>query len=447
MAAVMLPIRSALVALLFVAVVPGVTARLDITQRPGDIWLEIPELHSRVEGNGSIVLDAPASGISHLVVHIAAQPQDARYGDIHTVINTEAADPITNKNSTDEGIVCDLDLTHWGNAFQIHPGRNSVEANYLDRRRRVHYASFLLQFGQQQSQSRGMEAFSQKHSPQGTRPAAPERVGGQKYAVVIGISKFKNGLAGIPNLKYAEKDAASFEQFLESPQGGSFPRENIKTLYNEDATSQNIRSALLTFLTKPRPQDLVVIYFAGHGAADPNDNRNLYLLAYDTDPDDMGGTAFPMVEFQEVFDRVIKARHVVTFIDACHSYGISGERLTSKQNNLVNQYLERFASTGDRAVITASDVSELSLEGPEWGGGHGVFTYYLLEGLGGKAGGGTVTAGELFTYLTRAVPKATDGRQHPQAEPGLAQNLSISGAGLRAAATERRFKPASSQSR
>ncbi len=433
----MLPTRSAVVALLFVAVVPGVTARLDITQRPGDIWLEIPELHSRVEGNGSIVLDASPTGISHLVVHIAAQPQDARYGDIHTVINTEAADPITNKNSTDEGIVCDLDLTHWGQAFQIHPGRNSIEANYVDRRRRVHYASFLLQFGQQQT-NRGTRSL-----PQTTRPAVPQRITGEKYAVVIGISKFKNSLAGIPNLKYADKDAAAFEHFLESPAGGSFPRENIKTLYDEEATSQSIRSALLTFLTKPRPQDLVVIYFAGHGAADPNDNRNLYLLAYDSDPDDMGGTAFPMVEFQEVFDRVVKARHVVTFIDACHSYGISGERASSKQNNLVNQYLERFASAADRAVITASDVSELSLEGTEWGGGHGVFTYYLLEGLEGKAGSSTVTAGQLFAYLAQEVPKATKGQQHPQAQPGLAKDLSISGAGLRAAAVERRFSAAS----
>ena len=424
--------RFATLAVLFATIVPISAARLDVAARPGDIWLEIPELHNtRIEGNGFLVLDAPPSGISHLVVHIAAQPQDARYGDIHTVINTEAADAITNKSSMADGIVCDLDLSHWGGGFQIRPGRNSVEASYLDRRRRVHYASFLLQFGGQGS--RGMEALPQKPSPQSPRPSAPERVGGQKYAVVIGISKFKNS-AGIPSLRYADKDAGAFEQFLQSPQGGSFPRDNIKTLYNEDATSQNIRSALLTFLTKPRPQDLVVIYFAGHGAADPNDNRNLYLLAYDTDPNDMGGTAFPMVEFQEVFDRVIKARHVVTFIDACHSYGITGERMTTKQNNLVNQYLERFASTADRAVITASDVSELSLEGPEWGGGHGVFTYYLLEGLGGKASAGTVTAGQLFAYLTRAVPKATDGRQHPQAEPGLAKDLAISGAGLSAAA-------------
>jgi len=414
--------RSTIIGLLFVIIVPALPARLDVTQRPGDIWLEIPELHTRVEGNDSVVLQGQPSNISHLVVHIAAQPQEARYGDIHTVVNTEAADSITNKSSTTDGIICDLDLSHWGGGFQIRPGRNSLEAHYLDRRQRLHYASFLLQFGEPSS-TKGTRSI-----PSMPRPAAPQRITGEKYAVVVGISKFKNSIGGIPNLKYAAKDAAAFQQFLESPAGGSFPHENIKTLFDEDATSQNIRSALLTFLTKPRPQDLVVIYFAGHGAADPNDNRNLYLLAYDTDPNDMGGTAFPMVEFQEIFDRVVKARHVVTFIDACHSFGITGERASSHQNNLVNQYLERFASAADRAVITASDVSELSLEGPQWGGGHGVFTYYLLEGLGGKASSGAVTAGELFSYLAQQVPKATGGQQHPQAQPGLAKDLSLTGA-------------------
>jgi len=430
-------LRRIIVGLLFALIVPASGARLEETPRAGDIWLEIPEMHTRVEGNGFLVMNAVPAGITHLVVHIAAQPQEARYGDIHTVINTEAADPITNKSSTLDGIVCDLDLTHWGGGFQIHPGRNSVEASYLDRRRKVHYASFLLQFGGQGSGgqwSRGMETSPQKPSQQKPQGTAPERVAGQKYAVVIGISKFKNS-SGIPNLRYGSKDAAAFQQFLQSPAGGSFPRENIKTLFDEEATSQNIRSALLTFLTKPRPQDLVVIYFAGHGAADPNDNRNLYLLAYDTDPNDMGGTAFPMVEFQEVFDRVVKAKHVITFIDACHSFGITGERISTKQNNLVNQYLERFASAADRAVITASDVSELSLEGPEWGGGHGVFTYYLLEGLGGKASSSTVTAGQLFAYLTQQVPKATNGQQHPQAQPGLAKDLSLGGSGGRETAS------------
>jgi hypothetical protein len=89
-------------------------------------------------------------------------------------------------------------------------------------------------------------------------------------------------------------------------------------------------------------------------------------------------------------------------------------------------------------VITASDVSELSEEGENGGGGHGVFTYYLLQGLQGEADAnkdGTVTAGELFAYLSEKVSKATEGQQNPQAFPGLARNLPLSGMGVQKAST------------
>src|SRR5262249_17827927 len=150
-----------------------------------------------------------------------------------------------------------------------------------------------------------------------------------------------NSAGGLTNLRFADRDAMSFYDFLLSPQGGSFRRENVKLLLNEDATSQNVRSALFTFLTKPREQDLVLLYFAGHGSPDPHDKRNLYLLTYDTQLDDMGGTAFPMWQLQDVFVRIIKAKRVITFTDSCHSYGVSGQIYggSEKSNNLINQYL------------------------------------------------------------------------------------------------------------
>jgi uncharacterized caspase-like protein len=263
----------------------------------------------------------------------------------------------------------------------------------------------------------------------------PERAAADRYAVVVGISHYSDPSGGLTNLQFADRDARDFRDFLFSPDGGSFPKDNVRLLLNEDATSQNVRSALFTFLTKAQAQDEVVLYIAGHGAADPNDPRNLYLLTYDTKLEDMGGTAFPMWQLQDVFTRVLKAKRVITFADTCHSYGFSGERGRGKKtNNLVNQYLAHYANDADRAVITASDISQLSYEGDKWGGGHGVFTYYLLKGLKGEADfnkDGTVTAGELFAYIHDNVDKATEGGQSPMALPGLAEHLPLSGVGLR----------------
>jgi uncharacterized caspase-like protein len=139
-----------------------------------------------------------------------------------------------------------------------------------------------------------------------------------------------------------------------------------------------------------------------------------------------------MWQLQDVFERVLKAKRVITFADTCHSYGFTGARAGAGQrhaNNLVNQYLQRYASKGERAVITASDISESSFEDAKWGEGHGVFTYFLLQGLGGKADAnhdGVVTAGELFNYLRQSVPQATGGKQNPRAMVGIANGLTVS---------------------
>jgi len=69
-----------------------------------------------------------------------------------------------------------------------------------------------------------------------------------------------------------------------------------------------------------------------------------------------------------------------------------------------------------RLMMTAANTNEFSLEDSKWGG-HGVFTHYLLEALGGKGdrdGDGIVTFTEVFDYVAGNVRTATDGRQNPQ---------------------------------
>lgn len=406
------------------------------------ILLEIPQLQMQMEPNSAAVISSP--DFDQVLIHINRRPGQVNYGTIFSKVNTESANIVMTTTSTADGILCKLDLGHRA-GFRIHPGRNSIEVSFSDQMERVHYASFLLEAappgGRSASGSRGVVV-----NPTPRRPILPERAAAEKFAVVVGISRYANSSSDFSNLKFADEDAKSVRDFLLSPEGGSFPKENMKVLLNEQATSQNIRSAFFTFLTQAQPEDEVVIYVAGHGAPDPNDPRNLYLLTYDTKLDDMGGTAFPMFQMQDVFNRVLKAKRVVTFADTCHSYGFSGERdRKKKSNNLFNQYVARYANEADRAVITASDISQLSEESEQWGGGHGVFTYYLLKGLHGDADlnkDGTVTAGELFAYVHDNVEKATSGSQSPMALPGLAEHIPLSGVGLRKTQRAKAGKPA-----
>jgi uncharacterized caspase-like protein len=187
----------------------------------------------------------------------------------------------------------------------------------------------------------------------------------------------------------------------------------------------------------------LIIYFAGHGVPDPDDPANLYLLTYDAKKYNVHGTAYPMFELENLFAHIVKAGKVVTLVDMCHAYGLADDAQANpvsgspqRASNLVNQYIEHFAGKADRAVITASDIAESSFEDAQWGGGHGVFTYYLLQGLAGAADSnhdGTVTTGELFAFLQKTVAHATNERQHPRATAGFAAALPLSRASAAAA--------------
>jgi len=255
--------------------------------------------------------------------------------------------------------------------------------------------------------------------------------GPQRWAVIVGVSEYQN--SGIPSLKYADKDAEALASFLQRPQGGGFDSDHMRVLLNKDATLANIKDALINFLSQAIDMDLVIIYFAGHGAPEPGRPQNMYLLTYDSNPSALGTTAFPMWDIQTVLSRYITAKRVVVFTDACHSGGISVEFATRglgvSETNLVNQYLTDLSKSKEGIVVfTASAAGEVSQEYPEFG--HGVFTYFLLQGMEGKADYNndyTVTINELMQYVEEQVKRKTRGAQNPtRSQTSYDKDLTIS---------------------
>ncbi|MDT7689498.1 MAG: hypothetical protein QOE46_2257 [Acidobacteriota bacterium] len=254
---------------------------------------------------------------------------------------------------------------------------------------------------------------------------------GRKFALVVGISRYKYHDGGLSDLAYADVDARSLRDFLQSSEGGGFSPADIVYLENEQATVGAVRGALSTLLPKAGAGDLMLIFIAGHGGPDPYAPGELYFMMHDTKTADMRSTALPMRELQETLDHGVRAERLVVFVDTCHSAGLSGERLVSTrgvENNLVNLYATRLFTEGGRAVLTSSDVNEVSQEGTRWGGGHGVFSWALLEGLRGEAdvnGDRYVTAGELFDYVHDRVSEETRGSQNPRVLPGANKDLTL----------------------
>jgi hypothetical protein len=248
--------------------------------------------------------------------------------------------------------------------------------------------------------------------------------GFQVWAAIVGISEYKS--PDIPSLRYADRDAEAFYNFLVTPleEGGrGVAKANIKKLINKDATKTNIQEAIFDFMKSALEEDIAVIYFAGHGAPDPTRPNVPYLLAYDSDLTRPAATAVKMQEVQDAIRDYIKAKKIVVFADACHSAGVGTNVAMRGVANagLINQFLEEIAKAGNSVLtFSASESNEFSQESQSWGGGHGVFTYYILEGLKGKADSDKdkiVRLGELVDYVNLNVRRDTKSLQHPTPSP------------------------------
>jgi len=254
---------------------------------------------------------------------------------------------------------------------------------------------------------------------------------GRKLALVVGVSKYKFHERGLSDLAYADVDARSVRDFLQQREGGGFAPSDIVYLENGAATIEAVRAALNSFLPKAGADDLIFIFIAGHGGPDPYAPQNLYFMLHNTNLADMANTALPMTELQEALDHKVRAGRLVVFVDTCHSAGLTGEALVTTrgvENNLINLYASKLFNESGRAVMTSSDVNEVSRESPNWGGGHGIFTWALLEGLRGGADANEdrlVTAGELFGYVRDRVRMETGFRQNPRALSGLNADLAL----------------------
>ncbi len=235
----------------------------------------------------------------------------------------------------------------------------------------------------------------------------------KRYAVVIGVGEYES--EEIPDLEFARADAQSMVDFLNSSAAGPF--DEVLFLADEEATGTAMRNALFVFLQKADWDDLVLIYYAGHGAPDGNRPDNLYLLPTDSDLDAMASTAFPMWDVKTALRRQIAAERVIVIADACHSAGTADGDVVGggASNNIAGTFSQLFTPSR-RLMMTAADTNEFSLEDARWGG-HGVFTHFLLEALKGDGDAnedGIITFSEAFDFVSSNVTSATQGRQNPQ---------------------------------
>ena len=237
-----------------------------------------------------------------------------------------------------------------------------------------------------------------------------------KVALIIGIENYVEA----PKANYANLDAKYFYDYARKAFG--VKKQNINLLVDENATFVKTSKALTLWLkTKIKPdQTDLVIFFAGHGLASSN-GKELYLLPQDSDPNLLDITALSRTKlFQTIID--LKPKSVTMFLDTCYS-GVSRDEqmLLASARPIRITANEQEGIPDNFTIFSATELDQISSGLKE--AKHGIFSYYLMKGLEGKADANKdkdITNGELLAYMDQNVAQKAS-------ELGRQQNPSLAG--------------------
>lgn len=264
----------------------------------------------------------------------------------------------------------------------------------------------------------------------------------EKYAMVVGVSRFKNDKDGKNALKYAAGDAQEVYDYLVDRNYGRFKKDNVTLFINENATIGNIQQALDRIKEKADSDDDVFIYFSSHGA--PVYDGSLNIVTYETvfkNHFTMADSSFPSKSLKTFLGET-KAGDILVILDVCYSgaafKGIDGFYYAGSKSisfdddnqglskavlakNLLGSKDIRFEDDvatpeaksidGAKVIISASDAGEKSWESDLLKASF--FTHYFLQEL--RRGADVKTAfAEAKPKVTTQVKQEKQADQNPQ---------------------------------
>ncbi|HYX18221.1 MAG TPA: caspase family protein [Nostoc sp.] len=219
-----------------------------------------------------------------------------------------------------------------------------------------------------------------------------------KVALLIGVSEYEPGLNPLPG---AVKDVEAMQQVLLHSEMGGFTETDIMVLKNPQR--QDMEEAIENLFAHRQKDDLLVLFFSGHGIKD--DTGRLFLATRTTRKTPRGdlirSSAVAASVVHESMSRSRSKRQVV-ILDSCFS-GAFAEGLSAKDDGSVN-IREQLGGEG-RAVLTSSSSTQYSFE--QQGSDLSIYTRYLIEGITTGAADldedGVVSIDELHEYASQKV--------------------------------------------
>ncbi|MFT5821129.1 MAG: WD40 repeat protein [Crocinitomix sp.] len=262
----------------------------------------------------------------------------------------------------------------------------------------------------------------------------PER---DLYLVTIGTSKYKDARY---NLNYPVKDATDFIELMQSNPNGLYRNVKTKNLFDGSVTVDNV-GLLRSFLNESNPNDVVIVFVAGHGVLDAN--FDYYFGTHDIDFTNPSEKGLAYEKLEHILDG-IKANRKILIMDTCHSGEVDKEdvffaaseeqeesdddiafrsvgaavvedKTKATPSRLAGELFNDLRKGTGATVISSAGGVEFAMESDEWK--NGLFTYCMLNGLKNRTadldGDGTIMLLELQEYVVDKVRALSHGRQIP----------------------------------
>jgi tetratricopeptide (TPR) repeat protein len=284
--------------------------------------------------------------------------------------------------------------------------------------------------------SRGVRASA------GAAPGAAPK--GKTFALLVGISQYRPD-SGVPWLNYADKDAEAFATYLQTPRGGNLrlcPEYQtsdceIRLIENQRATLARVSSELESFVSREdhaSPENTFILFIAAHGAdpateKDWQQNKNIrkepIILTWDSDYNETKVSGYLMSELRNLVARqALRYGRVLVFVDVCRAGNIGSIAGTSELQPAVHDVFD--LHKGNLGLFMASQRGDDAFESSKFGGGHGAFTYFVLDGLNTDLPGRqSLIFFDLMQHIRDGVSRVTLQKQLPVGQ-AVDERMSVS---------------------